>query len=118
MLGYCGIDCSECKAYKGTVQTNVALLEKAAGDYWDGAYGAQEWVCLGCTPSDQKFLAKYCATCAIRTCAIDKDVQNCAACDEFESCAKIKDFIAGESGALVQRMDWLRQRFLALNPQA
>ena len=42
-------------------------------------------------------LAKYCATCTIRTCAIDKGVPNCAACSEFESCTKIKDFIAGES---------------------
>ena len=115
MLGYCGINCAECSAYKGTVNTDVALLEKAAGSYWDGAYSAQEWVCLGCTPSDQPFLAKYCATCTIRTCAIDKGVANCAACSDFESCAKSKDFIAGESEELVQRMDWLRERFKAIN---
>jgi hypothetical protein len=116
MLGYCGINCDECTAYKGTVNTRIDLLEKAAGDYWNGAYSAQEWVCLGCTPSDQKFLAKYCATCKIRDCAIDRGVQNCAECSDYESCEMLKQFIAGESEALAQRMDWLRGRFKALAP--
>jgi hypothetical protein len=117
MLGYCGINCDECAAYKGTVSTDIGLLEKAAGSYWDGAYSAQEWVCLGCTPADQGFLAKYCATCKIRTCAIAKGVQNCAACDGYESCQMLKDFIKGENEALCKRMEWLRGRFLALRTE-
>jgi hypothetical protein len=114
MLGYCGINCAECSAYKGTVTTDMALLEKAAGSFWDGAYSAQEWVCLGCTPADQPFLAKFCAQCKIRGCAIGKGVQNCAACADHESCTMLKDFIKGESEALCKRMEWLRGRFLAL----
>jgi len=114
MLGYCGINCDECAAYKGTVNTDVGLLEKAAGSYWAGAYSAQEWVCLGCTPADQPFLAKFCATCKIRGCAIAKGVQNCAACESYKSCQMLKDFIKGESEALCTRMEWLRGRFLAL----
>ncbi|MCX6101244.1 MAG: DUF3795 domain-containing protein [Candidatus Bipolaricaulota bacterium] len=85
--------------------------------YWDGAYSAQEWVCLGCTPADQGFLAKYCATCKIRGCAIEKKVQNCAACDGYESCQMLKDFIKGENEALCKRMEWLRGRFLALQTE-
>lgn len=114
MLGYCGINCAECNAYKGTVATDISLLERAAKDFWDGAYSASEWVCLGCTPADQPFLAKYCASCKFRTCAIAKGVSNCAACPDFEGCTQLKEFIAGESEGLVQRMDWLRERFLAL----
>jgi hypothetical protein len=117
MLGYCGINCDECAAYKGTVSTDIGLLEKAAGSYWDGAYSAQEWVCLGCTPADQGFLAKYCATCKIRDCAIGMGVQNCAACDTYESCEMLKDFIKGENEALCKRMEWLRGRFLALRTE-
>lgn len=113
MLGYCGINCDECAAYKGTVNTDVGLLEKAAGSYWDGAYSAQEWVCLGCTPADQSFLAKFCATCKIRDCAIAKSVPNCVACADYESCQMLKDFIKGESEVLCKRMEWLRGRFLA-----
>jgi hypothetical protein len=117
MLGYCGINCDECAAYKGTVNTDASLLEKPAGTYWDGAYSAPEWVCLGCTPADQGFLAKFCATCKIRDCAIEKKVQNCAACEAYESCQMLKDFIKGESEALCKRMEWLRGRFLALRTE-
>jgi hypothetical protein len=115
MLAYCGINCAECKAYKGTIQTDEGLLKQAAGAYWDGRYDPQEWVCLGCTPADQPFLAKYCATCSIRECAAAKGVPNCAACVEYDSCARLKEFLAGESPVLGQRMDWLRQRYLALH---
>ena len=117
MLGYCGIHCNECAAYKGTVNPDVGLLEKAAGSYWDRAYSAPEWVCLGCTPADQGFLAKYCATCRIRGCAIEKKVQKCAACNTYESCQMLKDFIKGENEALCKRMEWLRGRFLALQTE-
>jgi len=117
MLGYCGINCEECSAYKGTVNTDMSLLEKAAGGYWNGAYSAQEWVCLGCTPPDQPFLAKYCAKCKIRDCAIAKGVPNCAACDTYETCAILHDFIKGESEAVCQRMNLLRQRFLAFQTE-
>lgn len=112
MLAYCGINCAECPAYKGTVTTDIAQLEKAAGSFWDGAYSASEWVCLGCTPASQGFLAKFCATCKIRTCAIAKGVPNCAACDGYESCKLLHDFIKGESEVLCKRMEWLRGRFL------
>jgi hypothetical protein len=113
MIGYCGINCLECSAYKGTVNTDIALLEKAAGNFWNGAYSAQEWVCLGCTPADQGCLARFCATCKIRDCAIEQGVQNCAACTDYESCKVLKDFIKGESEALAQRMDWLHGRYQA-----
>jgi len=110
MLGYCGMNCTECSSYKTTVTADKELLEKAAASSPDGA---PRWVCLGCTPANQGFLAKYCATCKIRDCAIEKDVQNCAACDGYESCQMLKDFIKSEAGALAQRMDWLRERFKA-----
>lgn len=111
MLGYCGVNCSECPSYKGTVSHDLALLEKAAGSFSEGAYSVTEWVCLGCQPADQPILAKYCAKCQIRKCAIQKGVQNCAACDDFEKCPQIQDFISGEE-ALVHKMTLLRQRYL------
>ncbi|MDI7276008.1 MAG: DUF3795 domain-containing protein [Anaerolineae bacterium] len=112
MLGYCGIDCDACSAYKGTVTTDLSLLEKVAGRYWQGTYSASEWVCLGCLPPDQAIIAKYCARCKIRACAIARGLQNCAACDDYEGCSQLHDFIRGEDPALVQRMSLLRQRFL------
>ena len=120
MLAYCGINCDECPAYQGTVTTDIVLLEKVAGSSWKDANSAAEWVCLGCTPADQGFLAKGCAACEIRECALAKGVQNCAACGDFESCELMRDFFKGESeprcnepDTLRTRMEWLRGRFLA-----
>ncbi len=120
MLAYCGINCHECSAYKGTITTDIDLLEEVAGKLWDGVHSASDWVCLGCTPADQGVLAKDCASCRIRDCAIAKGVQNCAACGDYESCKLMHDFIEGNSkprcddpDTLRKRMEWLRGRFLA-----
>jgi hypothetical protein len=112
MLGYCGIDCDNCRAYQGTVQYDLSLLEKAAGLYWNGKYSAKDWVCLGCQPSNQPFLAKFCAECKIRVCAVQRKVLNCAACNDFEHCEPLQAFIRGESDDLVQKMQLLRNPFL------
>lgn len=117
MLGYCGIDCAECSSYKTTVTADKELLAKAAASL-AGANGAPAWVCLGCTPADQGFLAKYCATCKIRDCAIEKKAQNCAACNGYETCARLRDFFKTDpAGAIHKRMDWLRQRLLGLKEE-
>jgi hypothetical protein len=112
MLGYCGINCHNCRAYQGTVNQDMSLLEKAAGSFWNGAYSAKEWVCLGCLPADQPFLAKFCAECKIRACAIERRVTNCAMCADFENCSQLHEFIKGESAELVRTMFLLRERFL------
>ncbi|MCX6101245.1 MAG: DUF3795 domain-containing protein, partial [Candidatus Bipolaricaulota bacterium] len=113
MLGYCGMNCTACSSYTTTVTADKELLAKAAASL-ASANGSPAWVCLGCTPANQQFLAKYCATCKIRDCAIEKKVQNCAACDDYESCTPLHDFFKGESAeAIGKRMDWLRARFQA-----
>ena len=112
MLGYCGIYCHNCSAYRGTVIRDISLLEKVAEKFGEGAHSAKDWICLGCQPADQLFLARFCAKCEIRACAIEKKIQNCAACDEFENCSKLHDFINAESEEIVWRMKSLRERFL------
>lgn len=117
MLAFCGIDCAECPAYRGTVSSDITLLEKAAGEHWAGPHSASDWACLGCLPADQPFLARDCAACRIRRCAVEKSVQNCAACSDFESCGLMCDFLAGgteprcdEPEKLRRRLEWLRGR--------
>jgi hypothetical protein len=112
MLGYCGVNCEECPAYKGTVAADMSLLEKASQVFGNGAHSAKEWVCLGCTPAEQPFLAKACAKCEMRTCAIAKGVENCAACADYDSCERIQKIL--EPWGLSERMGWLRERFKAI----
>lgn len=117
MLGYCGINCHECAGYRGTVNSDMALLEKIGATYAHQGYTADDWVCLGCLPADQAFLARYCAGCGIRACAIGKGLQNCAVCPDYEGCTQLHEFIAKEGQEVVERMRLLRQRFLAGRPQ-
>lgn len=113
MLGYCGVNCTACSSYTTTVNPDIEVLRKAEAQ--SAATGGLHWVCLGCTPADQPILAKYCATCAIRDCAIGRKVQNCAACDDFEACARLREFFKSDStGTIHKRMDWLRARLVAL----
>ena len=118
MLGYCGINCHECKAYQGTVSTDLSLLKSAGDSYCEGKYQPEDWVCLGCTPANQKFIAKHCKECVIRKCAVEKKVENCAACTKYENCGKILNFInddpneAPEENELLIRMNLLHKRFL------
>lgn len=111
MLAYCGIDCSACPAYKGTVQGDLSLLEEAARTFADGACEVKDWVCLGCPPADQQFLAKYCESCGVRRCAVERGVQNCAACDDFDSCDMLRESI-GDDENQATKMKLLRRRFL------
>jgi hypothetical protein len=113
MLGYCGVNCAECPAYQGTVNSKIELLEKATQAFSNGADSAKDWACLGCTPANQAFLAKPCAACKMRTCAISKGVQNCAACAGYDSCERIHKIL--DPWGLAQRMGWLRERFKALH---
>jgi len=111
MLGYCGINCDTCPAYRGTITTDRELLEKAMADYGKEGQTIEDWVCLGCTPGDQGFLATYCAECAIRACAVERGVQNCAACEDYDGCEKMRAFLETEPESLATRMAWLRSRF-------
>ncbi|MCG8501158.1 MAG: DUF3795 domain-containing protein [Firmicutes bacterium] len=117
MLGYCGINCHNCKAYKGTVHADLDLLESASESYWNRKYKHEDWVCLGCTPANQKFIAKHCRECVVRKCAVGKKVQNCAECDKYENCGTIQNFIKDdhiniEANELLIKMNLLRKRFL------
>ncbi len=113
MLGYCGICCDNCLGYRGTTTGDRSLLQKLADRLWDGAYTAEDWVCLGCQPADQPILSRYCSTCAIRRCASGKNLPNCAACPAFEGCTLLHEFITKEGEEVVRTMALLRQRFLA-----
>ncbi len=110
MLGYCGIHCDGCLGYRGTTAGDPALLEQLASRT---GQAAKDWVCLGCQPADQPFLATFCAGCKIRACAIERGVPNCAACQGYEGCAQLHDFIRAESDEVVRTMALLRERFLA-----
>ena len=113
MLGYCGINCTECSAYKATVTSDEKLMRHVEEKFGDGTGTYKDWVCLGCLHPEPALIAKYCATCAIRSCAIEHRLSHCAVCPDYDGCEKLHPFIEEEDKAVVLRMRWLREAFLA-----
>ena len=93
IIAYCGMDCAGCNAYLATKNDDQALREKTAAE-WTKTFNfdfTPEMInCTSCTSSGVK--VGYCSQCEIRKCAVEKDVKNCGACDEFKTCGTINAF--------------------------
>lgn len=68
-VAYCGLDCGKCDAYLATINDDQVLREKTA----------KRWVCD--------------SLCAIRQCALKKDVMTCGDCPDMESCQTVGEII-------------------------
>jgi len=84
MIAYCGIICNECQAYIAT-QKNDENEKKRLAELWTSKevpLAPEDIECDGCLPKGKR-LTKFCFVCAVRKCAIEKGVRNCAYCGEF-----------------------------------
>ena len=93
MIAYCGIICNECPAYIATQKNNEEEKRKLA-QLWSSEevpLVPEDISCDGCL-HEGKRLTKFCYVCEIRKCAIDKEVENCAYCEEY-SCEKLDKHI-------------------------
>ena len=88
MLGRCGYRCDLCAARSDDPAVRQRLVDGWRKYLGHQMYSAENVRCDGCM-NDGRLADK---NCPIRPCAIEKDVQNCAYCDEFP-CDKLKDFI-------------------------
>ena len=101
MIAYCGLVCTECEAYLATQARDRAALEqmaaKARDEYGVAGATAESVQCDGCLSTGSR-LCGYCFECAVRTCATDRGVVNCAHCDEY-ACERLEAFWAMASKA-------------------
>lgn len=91
MIAYCGLDCSKCEAYLATVENSQEKRVETA-QKWSKMYQhemkPEQINCDGCKSDGTKFF--HCNNCEIRQCCISKNVDHCAACDNY-----ICDTLAG-----------------------
>ena len=89
MVSFCGEICTECSAYVATRSDDAAALQRVA-DEWNARFGtslrAEDCVCDGCLGEGRRI--GYCRTCAVRACAIERRLENCAHCKEY-ACQKL-----------------------------
>lgn len=85
-LAFCGDDCNYCPRYIATINNDynqlrdVALLWAKVG-WKDTVVTPEEMVCHGCNQVNH---CRY----GIRECALDKNVSNCGACNNYP-CNKV-----------------------------
>jgi len=91
MLAYCGINCTECPALIATQKDDDDERKKVA-EQWSSQFHAdikaEDINCDGCLV-DSGRLFGHCLECEIRACCRDKNLENCAYCDDY-ACEKLK----------------------------
>jgi hypothetical protein len=96
LIAFCGLDCSECEAYRATQAQDLAWKERVVlqwkTDYGAGDIGVKDVTCDGCTATTGQWGA-HCYECEIRLCGLERGVANCAACPDY-ACAKLEGFLA------------------------
>lgn len=102
MIGYCGLNCEKCDAYKATVNDDQTLREKTA-KLWSELNHApilpEHINCEGCRMNGVKTV--FCdSLCVIRKCAINKGVATCGDCSELDTCQTVRAIIANNPAAL------------------
>ncbi|MBI9076725.1 MAG: DUF3795 domain-containing protein [Desulfatibacillum sp.] len=93
MVAYCGLVCTQCPAFIATQKDDDSLREKTAA-FYAKEYGftlkPEEINCDGCLPREGRKIG-YCATCDIRACGREKELENCAHCQDLP-CSKLDAF--------------------------
>lgn len=93
MIAFCGLNCTECPAFIATVKDDNAERKKVAV-LWSKEFNheikPEDINCDGCLEESDR-LFSHCKVCEIRECGQEKEVKNCAYCDDFV-CEKLTKF--------------------------
>ena len=108
MTAFCGLACHECEAFQATKNGDDKKRVKVA-KRWSKRYNTiierQDINCDGCKSQTGR-LFKYCRTCEVRLCGIEKGIENCGYCHEY-SCEKLDPIFMVVPG-LKKRLDALK----------
>ncbi len=94
MVAFCGIVCSECKAFIAT-QENDDVKRREVAEAWSKAFGkemkTEDINCDGCLTKGGQHIG-YCNICEVRKCGMKKGVENCAYCVDY-NCEILAKFL-------------------------
>ena len=94
MIAYCGLICTECPAYIAHKTDDEQLRIKTATE-WSKMFKVKlkpEIInCVGCLETDG-ILFPHCLECKIRACCRERNLVNCAYCEDF-GCEIISEFL-------------------------
>jgi len=94
IVAFCGLICTDCKALIATRENDDAKRREVA-EAWSKAFGREikpeEINCDGCLTMDGRHI-NYCNICEIRKCGMEKGVENCAYCVDY-NCEKLTEIL-------------------------
>jgi hypothetical protein len=86
IIAYCGLNCSDCPTFKAT-KANDNAERKRVAELWTKEYGrpfkAEDINCNGCLSRGSRVF-NYCNVCEIRKCGQQREVENCAYCNDYK----------------------------------
>ena len=104
IIAFCGIDCTACPAYVGTQAGDEELLAKTAAEWsvGDEQLTVEDMECYSCLQTEKR-LFKWCSLCKVKDCCREKDLANCAHCDEYacEDLKKLWDMVQSQDPRMV-----------------
>jgi hypothetical protein len=85
IVAACGLDCGSCPAYIATQANDEAEIAEISA-LWSQEYGGDikpenVW-CDGCVTEGVRRCG-HVAECKIRTCVVERGLENCAACADY-----------------------------------
>ena len=93
MIAFCGSTCHECEAFVATRNDDDKKRAEVA-QLWSKKYSAdikpEDINCDGCKSVGGNHF-NYCNVCEIRKCGMERDVENCAYCNDYP-CDKLEKF--------------------------
>jgi len=93
IISVCGLLCNECGAFVATRNDDDEKRTEVA-QLWSKQYNVdvkpEDINCDGCI-SDSEPLFSHCKVCEIRKCGKQKNIENCAYCDEY-ACERLEKF--------------------------
>jgi hypothetical protein len=89
MIAVCGLVCTECPAFIAT-QNDDDQKRKEVARTWSSdkhELRPEDINCDGCLATDGRLIG-FCSDCDIRNCGFEKELENCAHCEEY-GCEKL-----------------------------
>ena len=109
-IANCGLNCTVCPAYIATQKDNYEEIKKVA-KLWSNesrSFKPEDIYCDGCKSSEKNFI--WCNECPTKKCCSDKELENCAYCDDY-FCDNLKKTFDNDPSAK-KRLDEIRKKLI------
>jgi len=111
MIAICGLVCTKCPAFMATQNNDNEARERIAMEWSSDEYKLkpEDVNCDGCLSASGKIM-NFVEECDVRQCGLEKNVKNCAYCEEYP-CNKL-DKIFKMAPEAKTRLDRIRKTLL------